>query len=177
MTAINSNRAIRGPVTAVPVVAGKGVRLVADTDNNRWVVEADETELYSNDTGGVNPTLSETPMNFEHIKIWFGTPRTGTAGNNIGMNFIEVLTSTLTGGRQGDPSSGYLPLQGVFYGSNSAQTTPYMSIGQYTGCNTTTWTRGATGYIIQILSPSSTQQSNDWIRIYKIVGVNHIASN
>ena len=46
MTAINSNRAIRGPVTAVPVVAGKGVRLVADTENNRWVVEADETVLW-----------------------------------------------------------------------------------------------------------------------------------
>ena len=40
MTAINSNRAIRGPVTAVPVVAGKGVRLGADTENNRWGVEA-----------------------------------------------------------------------------------------------------------------------------------------
>lgn len=35
MTAINSNRAIRGPVTAVPVVAGKGVHLVAGTENNR----------------------------------------------------------------------------------------------------------------------------------------------
>lgn len=43
MTAVNLNRAIRGPVTAVPIVAGKGVRLVADTQNNRWVVEADDS--------------------------------------------------------------------------------------------------------------------------------------
>lgn len=43
MTAVNLNRAVRGPVTAVPIVAGKGVRLVADTENNRWVAELDIT--------------------------------------------------------------------------------------------------------------------------------------
>ena len=46
MTAVNLNRAIRGPVTAVPVVAGHGVRIVPDTVNNRFVVELDETVLY-----------------------------------------------------------------------------------------------------------------------------------
>jgi hypothetical protein len=71
MTAINSNRAIRGPVTAVPVVAGKGVRLVADTENNRWVVEADETVLWSGDFkyGDSAITLSETIANFEFIEV------------------------------------------------------------------------------------------------------------
>lgn len=43
MTAVNLNRAVRGPVTAVPIVAGKGVRLVADTENNRWLVEVDNS--------------------------------------------------------------------------------------------------------------------------------------
>lgn len=80
MTAINSNRAIRGPVTAVPVVAGKGVRLVADTENNRWVVEADETVLY-NANGSPNQTgpwtLSEVPTNFEWIDIVLGTDANG----------------------------------------------------------------------------------------------------
>ena len=38
-------QAVRGPVTAVPVVAGKGVRLREDTENNRVVAEADETVL------------------------------------------------------------------------------------------------------------------------------------
>lgn len=75
MTAINSNRAIRGPITAVPVVAGKGVRLVADTENNRWVVEADETVLWEN-TNGVSGssfplTLSESPANFERVRYEF----------------------------------------------------------------------------------------------------------
>lgn len=81
MTAINSNRAIRGPVTAVPVVAGKGVRLVADTENNRWVVEADETVLY--DAGG-SPSqsgpwqISEARTNFEWLDIVFSNDTTGS---------------------------------------------------------------------------------------------------
>lgn len=68
MTAINSNRAIRGPVTAVPVVAGKGVRLVADTENNRIVAEADETVLWSG-TRASSCTLSESAFNFEFIRF------------------------------------------------------------------------------------------------------------
>ena len=72
MTAINSNRAIRGPVTAVPVVAGKGVRLVADTENNRWVVEADETVLWTGEGTESNfpITLSESITNFERIRLY-----------------------------------------------------------------------------------------------------------
>lgn len=71
MTAINSNRAIRGPVTAVPVVAGKGVRLVADTENNRWVVEADETVLWEgNQVAGNTVPLSESAANFEKLAVF-----------------------------------------------------------------------------------------------------------
>ena len=72
MTAINSNRAIRGPVTAVPVVAGKGVRLVADTENNRWVVEADETVLWTGTIGAPGSTgvLSEAVTNFEFVDVY-----------------------------------------------------------------------------------------------------------
>lgn len=69
MTAINSNRAIRGPVTAVPVVAGKGVRLVADTENNRWVVEADETLVF-NGTAAASVTCSESLNNFSRVRVY-----------------------------------------------------------------------------------------------------------
>lgn len=115
MTAINSNRAIRGPVTAVPVVAGKGVRLVADTVNNRWVVEADETVLYSDSTGSTAPTLSETPQNFERCRvIYFGTSGypvevtfdiiSGQSSYNLigeyfrqdSANFVQFQCATLT---------------------------------------------------------------------------------
>lgn len=74
MTAINSNRAIRGPVTAVPVVAGKGVRLVADTENNRVVAEADETVLWNgNQEAGNTVILSESSANFERLAVYVDT--------------------------------------------------------------------------------------------------------
>lgn len=70
MTAVNLNRAIRGPVTAVPIVAGNGVRLVADTQNNRWVVEADETVLWSGTAVDGTITLSEAMSNFNEVEVW-----------------------------------------------------------------------------------------------------------
>lgn len=73
MTAINANRAIRGPVTAVPLVAGKGVRLTADVENNRRVVEADETVLWEGnaDASSFPLTLSESLSNFERVMfVW-----------------------------------------------------------------------------------------------------------
>ncbi len=176
MTAINSNRAIRGPVTAVPVVAGKGVRLVADTENNRWVVEADETVLFENLDGAINPTLVESPMNFERLKIYFGTSRIGSVGVNVGISFTEVLTDTLIGGRQGSPSNGWITLCGFFNGNNTTQGTPYMTFGQYSGCNTTTWTREAGGTLFRV-TDQNVQSNSGWQFIYKIVGVNRIASN
>jgi hypothetical protein len=51
-------------------VAGKGVRLTADTENNRWVVEADETVLWEG-TPTNSKTLSEPLWNFERIRIEF----------------------------------------------------------------------------------------------------------
>lgn len=69
MTAMNLNRAIRGPVTAVPVVAGKGVRIVPDVENNRFVVEADETVLYEGSSAVKTFTTSEAIENFEYLKV------------------------------------------------------------------------------------------------------------
>lgn len=70
MTAVNLNRAVRGPVTAVPVVAGKGVRIVPDVENNRFVVEADETVLWEGTCNTESSvTLSESYKNFEKIRI------------------------------------------------------------------------------------------------------------
>lgn len=72
MTAINP-QAVRGPVTAVPVVAGKGVRFVEDVPNNRVVAEVDETVLSTTTyLMSNNPTiiLSEAAWNFEFVDIY-----------------------------------------------------------------------------------------------------------
>ena len=89
MTAINSNRAIRGPVTAVPVVAGHGVRLVSDTVNNRIVVETDETVLWENSThtppsGDTRLTATiaynESVGNFEFVDVYYNQAKPSQMG-------------------------------------------------------------------------------------------------
>ena len=94
MTAINP-KAIRGPVTAVPVVAGKGVRLVQDVENNRVVAEVDETVLFDgNGTPTDSASLSESPFNFEKILVVFS--ETGTSYECVGT---FIYPKQLTGSR------------------------------------------------------------------------------
>lgn len=90
MTAVNLNRAVRGPVTAVPIVAGKGVKLTADVENNRWLVEADETVLWSGDFkyGDAAVTLSETIANFERILL--------VSGNTYMIHYRKAADGSFT---------------------------------------------------------------------------------
>lgn len=163
MTAINSNRAIRGPVTAVPVVAGKGVRLVADTENNRWVVEADETVLFDKtDAQGAtlaSPTitLSETYKNFSRLKVYWKT--WNSLYSRVVSEFdleIDNASFTCIGGFF---SSSTIPSTFVInLTPNSAGTVLTFDKGKFAGLNTTSMS-DATNSIV-----------------YKIVGVNRIAS-
>lgn len=66
-------QAVRGPVTAIPVVAGTGVRLVEDVPNNRVVAEVDETVLWSGSTAvslGGEYNLSEDISHFERVAVY-----------------------------------------------------------------------------------------------------------
>lgn len=165
MTAINSNRAIRGPVTAVPVVAGKGVRLVADTENNRWVVEADETVLWTGDTGAIidstdgSVTLSETAMNFEKIRLYVQ----GSALNSGGSTIDVTIGST-------DPLS-FMPLSLSYTNDGSSMFTDCCVV-QFSG---TTFTYKA-GFRIAISNaPALSRQSNRGMKIVKVVGINRVS--
>lgn len=160
MTAINSNRAIRGPVTAVPVVAGKGVRLVADTDNNRWVVEADETVLWEGTATNADTTLSETANNFERIRIYY---------NNDGNihSSVEVIVS-------GSSQDIALVAGMVYYASQ------YL---KYAACNLdgTTLKKSSSnsGSLYKSTSGAGNAQATYEtfnITWYKVVGINRVAS-
>ena len=156
MTAINSNRAIRGPVTAVPVVAGKGVLLVADTENNRWVVEADETVLweasaFTDHTTSCN--LSESVTNFEQIQIVFQT-------NNDNTFYCSY---------PGDTS--FIPVGTVIVGND---TTVFHKYAQFSITNSgSTLTRQ---YCCEH-SNANAPAASDVIWLYKVIGINRIASN
>ena len=166
MTAINSNRAIRGPVTAVPVVAGKGVRLVADTENNRWVVEADETVLWEGDDTITDAcsgfTLSENASHFERLRFYGHTygdtwveyecPASKNASDPLSITYTYYCASSDSSPAQCRQSN-FSTSDGLVY-TVSTKKFVYGTDPRYSGGNTT---QGAP--------------------IYKIVGINRIASN
>ena len=165
MTAINSNRAIRGPVTAVPVVAGKGVRLVADTENNRWIVEADETVLWEGAASTANITLSEAPINFEYIKVYIKR-QSSLEGFTKALMF-PVKTASVS-----------FPLM-LTYESIESATSYTTYITRYNGnTSNTSFTFAFAQKISSTVGGSVTHASDSGtIEIFKVVGVNRVASN
>ena len=165
MTAINSNRAIRGPVTAVPVVAGKGVRLVADTENNRWVVEADETVLWENTSDAMTKdltfplTLSESINNFEKVEIWYAAD-SGAFSSPIIFKFpVRPDGDYCMSAERYDGTTVRYFRAAQFHINGTSVTNPYNLTQNWTG-NTV-----------------SGANSTGWNKIYKIVGINRVASN
>lgn len=162
MTAINSNRAIRGPVTAVPVVAGKGVRLTADTENNRWVVEADETVLWESSVGATNNiTLSEAIENFDSVKVEW-CPYTEASNWTTPYDVVETKLS-----------NGFLHLVGC---GMSNDTNYQVTTNLLLSCSTTSVTVSKQSAILTTTSASSVQSLSGY-KIYKIIGINRVASN
>ena len=153
MTAINSNRAIRGPVTAVPVVAGNGVRLVADTQNNRWVAEADETVLYENSATGTSGAhsviLSETLRNFERALFMVSDD-----ASNHGVILMDMSESPVNGSCN------------IYWSSGFRLLTVFSS-------DWITWS--IDGY--QWYGSGGSTIGTNYLAINKIIGVNRIASN
>ena len=160
MTAVNLNRAIRGPVTAVPIVAGKGVRLVADTQNNRWVVEADETTLYETTTGETTIQLSESLLNFDRVRFKIKTDQ--------GYAFVERQISTgsnLVIGWSEGYASAWLVNMLLTYNS----TTHILTVNHVKMISTSFTSNSAT------LS-AQLDQSGQMNSIREIVGINRIAT-
>lgn len=147
----------------------------ANVEKLKRLLGVDETVLYDNQSGSATSSISltESPMNFEKVKVYFGTPiGTVSANSNIGVSYTEVLTRTFS--YSAAAGHGYLTLNGFFYGTNSNQSNPYFTVGQFTGCNTTTWTQGASG-IINKVGTTTSSTNPTWIAIHKIVGIHRIA--
>ena len=162
MTAMNLNRAIRGPVTAVPVVAGKGVRIVPDVENNRFVVEADETVLWEDNTdpaSGINGTrnISETVENFEKITVYFW--RCSDHSNTYRyyqIDMVPVINGTAN------------------FATVWQETTAWFKMFLRISCTTATFREGHytnAGLTNTLTETNMYSQGN----IYKIVGIHRIA--
>jgi hypothetical protein len=162
MTAINSNRAIRGPVTAVPVVAGKGVRLVADTVNNRWVVEADETVLWDSASGSLITTgatfnLSESYKNFERIRIVAARVTLGVVSEYYTALGSESANMWISSSQTASDGNLLIDSATLEFTSNTVIT--------------------VLGIVRKVLSASnhSTSTSSP-MTLYKVIGINRVAS-
>jgi hypothetical protein len=169
MTAINSNRAIRGPVTAVPVVAGKGVRLTADTENNRWIVEADETVLYENNSpsqiiSDTSLTLSESYLHFEKVKLYLRA----SGGNTTQGSYIVESPVYQNENTEVSAICVVNAIGSVMYD---------MNVFLFNTTEPTTCAAKSNGTRLNIASSGISTTANRGARIYKIVGINRIACN
>lgn len=163
MTAINNNRAIRGPVTAVPVVAGNGIRLVADTVNNRWVVEADETVLFE-DANGISPntsgdfpiTLSEATTNFERVRFYWQTFNNQYNNHTVTEKMGDLTQFTLNDGIYNNSTDSAF---NTMWNLSASGTTLSHVSAKYSGWNSTNVGDAVT-----------------FFKLYKVVGINRVAS-
>ncbi len=156
-------QAVRGPVTAVPVVAGKGVRLVADTENNRVVAEADETVLWDgNGTALSTATLDESIYNFERLAIYLYM-----GGNSIHRYEIcmDLSPATLSVG-------GVVTTEGsVYFTYVFACKCSVTNSGK-----TLTVPQKGNGFEVNTSGVITYYQNNNIGTIRKIVGINRVAS-
>ena len=168
MTVINSNRAVRGPVTAIPLVAGKGVKITADTVNNRWVVEADETVLWEgNGTSGTTMNLTETAKNFATIKIYGHDSNRGRSCINEFNPAVADATDRLT-----------FCLNMPDIATDATWWGAYNSILSYTSTACTSITNnGGFQWFTWVSNKSTETQTSRYVIVDKIVGINRIASN
>lgn len=163
MTAINP-KAVRGPVTAVPVVAGHGVRFVEDVPNNRVVAEADETVLWENSegktpsvTGDFPLTLSEPITNFETVKFYWQTFSENDKNHTVSEKMTDLTSITLEGFIYNPSNDGVFSL---LWGLSIVGTTVSHVIAKYNG-----WAN------------NNVNPAGAFVRLFKVVGVNRIASN
>jgi len=162
MTAINSNRAIRGPVTAVPVVAGTGVRFVKDVENNRVVAEVDETVLMDTPTevsNNLEIELSEVFTNFERIRI------EGVRNPAAGYNTSTVMEYAVGPSTYNLRFVAFLP-----QGANNTDL-----IFDVADCMLTTNKLNVNKYFRKTISSSISTETYFPLTITKIVGINRIA--
>ena len=122
----------------------------------------DETLLFSADAPGGTITLSESPLNFNEIKMTFGNTHGSQITNNFGEDTVYY-----------DPTDrNAILFNGVF--DSNATTTGVNSFIEYyvsyTGCSGTNWTR--TKCMFKAINATAWGGTESWLRDLKIWGCN-----
>lgn len=169
-TLVNNLRAIRGPVTAVPMVGQSGVIVEPDTVNNQVVVRADETVLWEGSkatAGDIN--LSEAFTNFEILRFFFKDnerhfPHVNDVGTDVSTasaNWIGIST-TVCGN---DAFFTLMNMSFTYNNDKNVLTMPSLGSCAVFAMSNSTWTKLNSS----VFSPP--------FEITKIVGINRIANN
>lgn len=161
---INSNRAIRGPVTAVPMVGQSGVVVEPDTQNNQVVVRADETVLWSGNytpgdgsgTTNVSITLADGISNYEMIRV-------ETEGKLGGIIFLK-----------GNTTRGY---DSYVTAPDSDSNNNIIGLLIKKALNDDTHLTFKCGYGTSYATAYRTNQDWGYYTLRQIVGINRIANN
>lgn len=167
MTAVNLNRAIRGPVTAVPIVAGTGVRFVADTQNNRVVAEIDETVLWDGNGTGTdgNITLSEAFTNFERIGIYCASTEAFATGTyNYGGKWVYFEAADLS-------ATGKFNISDININASAANTM-VIRTQNYSVASPFTELTYVSSCQMYYNGSSWANSTNGKMNVYKVVGIN-----
>lgn len=155
-TLVNNLRAIRGPVTSVPMVGASGVVVEPDTQNNQVVVRADETVLWEGDAvSGI--TLSETALNFDHLKVIFRTNDNISFEDTVFVEQREQFT-----------------LMGKYFWA--AQNTSYLKMSTFE-MNAARTTINILGGVELQLGSNYARNVENRLYIQRVIGVNRIANS
>jgi len=125
--------------------------------------EADLTVAVQDRSAGTTFALSETPANFEILKVYCAKKWPVTANNDCGAFCNEVSTAMLS-----KQNGGVMMLQGFM----AAENTVYHLFTRLTGCLTTTITEAAG---LQTTSGQGALGSTVYLHPYRIVGIHRIS--
>jgi hypothetical protein len=165
-TLVNNLRAIRGPVTAVPMVGQSGVVVEPDNVNNQVIVRADETVLWEGtQLAGNTVTLSESAANFEYLGVYVSIEGTGLTA----PMFYKCMQ------RNSDPYGTVIRAGGDVCKSITSQEYQLYTWGGEVAIKGTSCQIG--NFYRFHFNGGGLVDSTSLVRMHRVVGINRIANN
>ena len=141
-------------VDSLPLVAGKGVKITVNENN--VVASLDETVLWEDSDGAASGTFSENISNFRNVKVLYvWNSATDNKAKYVELQAIPQVFSYLDNGKAGTTYNWF------GWGSWDITLTGFSLLNGYQS----------------IGNLSSTEPVSSGPRIYKVIGINRIASN
>lgn len=141
-------------VDSLPLVAGTGVKITVNENN--VVASLDETVLWENSEGAVSGTFSENISNFRNVKVLYvWNSATDNKAKYVELQAIPQVFSYLDNGKAGTTYNWF------GWGSWDITLTGFSLLNAYQS----------------IGNLSAAEPVSSGPRIYKVIGINRIASN